>query len=58
MPTCSGISYGAPQFDDELVGEAEVLQVGIVYRLGEVYAVAFALGELPDLRSCDQINQI
>jgi len=57
MPTCSRIRHGAPQFDHELVGEAKVFQVGIVYRLGEVYAVAFALGELPDLRGCDQ-NQI
>lgn len=54
MPTRSGIRHGAPQFDHELIGETEVLQVGIVYRLGEVYAVALILSELPDLRSCNK----
>lgn len=54
MPTCSCIRYGTPQFDHEFVGEAKVLQIGIVYRLGKVYAVAFALSELPDLRGCNQ----
>ena len=49
------ISDGAPQLKDEVVGEAECLEVRVVHRLGQLHCVGFALCKLPDLRRCKNI---
>ena len=51
-----GISDGTPQLEDEVVGEAERLQVGVVHSLRQLHGVGLALCELPDLRCCKNIG--
>ena len=48
-PAGLDVGDGAPQLDDEVVGEAERLQIGAVDRLGKVHRVVLVLPELPDL---------
>lgn len=45
----SGICDGTPQLDDEVIGEAERLQIAGVDGLRKVHRVRFAAGEVPDL---------
>lgn len=45
----AGIGDGAPQLDDEIVGELERLQVRIVDCLGEIHRIGFVHGQIPDL---------
>ncbi|KAF4517621.1 hypothetical protein B566_EDAN002852 [Ephemera danica] len=45
----SRVRDATPEFDDEVIREAELFQVRAVYRLCEVHAVRLALGALPDL---------
>ena len=51
-----GVCDGAPQLEDEVVGEAERLQVGVVHGLRQLHGVGLALCELPDLRRCKNIG--
>jgi len=44
-----GIRYGTPQLDDEVIREAEGLQVGVVDGLGEVHRVGLLVAQVPDL---------
>ena len=48
-PAGLDVGDGAPQLDDEVVREAERLQVRAVDGLGEVHRVVFVLAKLPDL---------
>lgn len=46
----SGIGDGSPQFDYEVIGESESLQIGCVNSLGKVHRIGFLVGKIPDLR--------
>ena len=40
---------GTPEFEDEVVGEAEGLEVRVVDGLGQLHRIGLALSQLPDL---------
>ncbi len=46
-----GIGNDPPQLEDEVVREAEGLQVGVVDGLGKIHRVRAGLGQFPDLGS-------